>query len=229
MGDTMSAYPKNPRAVVAGIWRSLGGLFGADAVARKFGEQPPDEWVFLIGDLPEFKITRGMRRLAHSGAKYVPTLPEFLRLCNTVGDEPGDSPPALPAPQEIQKLGWLGAANRHLIAHIMKVCMTKPTRYGPVNPREYDAHRNVKPLNTHPLAQEATAWLVEARDAWVADMQDIQDAKGEVPVDVQKKIWRDWIDAVEKRIDQRPWNLAEPPPAGYAAGRGIYIGGRPIT
>lgn len=80
------------------LWQRLIGLFGADAVRRKFGDSPPPEWVSVIASLDDFQLQRGMRRLVYSGKAHVPTLPEFVKLCRTVGiEDEGPSEPAGPA------------------------------------------------------------------------------------------------------------------------------------
>src|SRR3954468_12717023 len=63
------------------VWRRLIGMFGADAVERKFGREIPAEWTAMCSRLNEFQIHRGIRQLAYSGKAHVPSLPEFVKLC----------------------------------------------------------------------------------------------------------------------------------------------------
>ena len=85
------------------VWLHIGQMFGADSLARKFGDQPPDDWRRLIDRLGEHELSRGLRRLAGSGRAHVPTLPEFLRMCREVGgDYADDAPKALPSPASLR-------------------------------------------------------------------------------------------------------------------------------
>lgn len=96
------------------LWLRFRGMFGADAVERKFGPTPPDEWKSLIGSLNDFELERGMRRLVYSGKAHVPTLPEFGKMCRTVGDEIDLNMPrpiALPPPPSGKFDGWDISAN----------------------------------------------------------------------------------------------------------------------
>jgi len=68
-------------------------MFGADAVERKFGAKPPAEWYAMLSRLKDFEIDRGLRRLAYSGKSYVPSLPEFTKLCRMVSDDSVDEGP----------------------------------------------------------------------------------------------------------------------------------------
>jgi hypothetical protein len=73
------------------------GCFG-DALLRKFGAQPPQEWVGAIGALNQRQIERGMRRLLFGWKGGPPSLPDFMRLCRTIGgDEFDDGESKLPA------------------------------------------------------------------------------------------------------------------------------------
>jgi hypothetical protein len=63
------------------LWERLKGLFGADAVSRKFGAVAPAEWAAALRSLRDFEIDRGIARLTRGSAKSPPALPEFMRLC----------------------------------------------------------------------------------------------------------------------------------------------------
>lgn len=85
------------------VWLHIGQMFGADSLARKFGETPPDDWRKMIDRLNEHELSRGLRRLVGSGRGHVPTLPEFLRMAREVGgDYADDAPKALPSPQSMR-------------------------------------------------------------------------------------------------------------------------------
>lgn len=108
----------------AELWQRLGGLFGADALERKFGREIPTEWRGIIERLPLVELERGMRRLVYSGKSHVPTLPEFVKLCKSVGDDAEFGGPknvhALPAPVATVTDAWGAAANMHLLAYVLK-------------------------------------------------------------------------------------------------------------
>jgi hypothetical protein len=64
---------------------------------------------------------------------------------------------------------WDIAANRHLLAHLVRLV---------VNRRRITNH----------------AAFVEAKKAWATEMRDLaQNNGGEVPVDLQQSVWRDYI------------------------------------
>ncbi len=197
------------------MWKILLGIFGADALKRKFGDSPPEPWIQMLAQIPDAHLRRGLRKLPFTGWPHVPSLPQFIKLCR---DPEDDAPPRLThhAPEA---RSWLSAGNSHLFAYLMRVNLTRPTWFGPL-PTDMSGP-------THPLADEATRWCVEAKDQWVADMDDISTHNGgSVPLDIQREVWKSCMDPVEKRIAARPYNLEHSEPAGYAAGRGIRIADR---
>jgi hypothetical protein len=114
-----------------------------------------------------------MRRLVHSGRAHVPSLPEFVRLCRTVGNDEefgGDPPKALPAPDEFQGDGWDLSANRHLLGHLVRSIAIDRRKY----------------------TREEVGRLVDAKKAWAADMRDLS-RNGEVPIEMQRTVWTDYI------------------------------------
>ena len=169
---------KNPaQSRTADIWTRFVGMFGGEAVARKFGDAPPAEWVGMVGQLNDYQLERGMRRLVYSGRANVPSLPEFLKLCRTIGnDEEFGETPALPPPQDDGYRGdqWDIAANTHLLAYVVRQIAEGDKRYG----------------------LEDVARLVDAKRLWSADMRDLA-RNGEVPVSMQREVWADYIKRAE--------------------------------
>lgn len=112
-----------PTSRATEIWKRFVGMFGGDAVERKFGKAPPPEWEAVVSMLKDFEIDRGMRRLVYSGKGHVPTLPEFVKLCRTIGNDDFDEGPpklaALPNPDDAKYDQWDIAANRHLFNFVM--------------------------------------------------------------------------------------------------------------
>ena len=106
----------------ASLWQHMGGLFGADALERKFGRDIPREWTSIVERMPAAELERGMRRLVHSGKAHVPTLPEFVRLCKAVGDDGEWGGPkgqhALPAPAQNVTDPWGTQGNIHFFAYV---------------------------------------------------------------------------------------------------------------
>src|SRR5581483_9576020 len=103
------------------IWKRFAGMFGADALERKFGKTPPPEWHVMLSRLKDFEVDRGVRRLAYSGKNHVPSLPEFTKLCRMVADDTVDEGPqrlALPNPDTFQGDGWDISGNVRLLKFI---------------------------------------------------------------------------------------------------------------
>lgn len=184
------------------LWKRFVGMFGGEAVARKFGDAPPAEWVAMIGQLNDYQLERGMRRLLHSGKATVPSLPEFLKLCRTVGgDEEFDGPqrPALSAPDPFQGDAWDMAANRHLLAYIARQLAEDPRRYGRGPSKAAMQVSKSKNADASPEFVANVGRLVAAKNAWAADMRDIAQ-NGEVAEDVQRVVWSDYIGRAEAEI-----------------------------
>lgn len=76
---------------------------------------------------------------------------------------------------------WWRCANRHLLAHIMQRVARRRPAY----------------------TRDALTVLLPAKDAFAQDMRDVQDASGEVPVEVQKASWSDFIDKADAQIEAR--------------------------
>jgi hypothetical protein len=63
------------------LWKRMAEMFGAETLARKYGDTAPETWITAVERLNQFELERGMRRLVYGGKTYIPTLPEFLRMC----------------------------------------------------------------------------------------------------------------------------------------------------
>ena len=163
------------------LWRHFVGMFGGDAVERKYGKSIPPEWPAVLAKIEFRKIERGMRRLLHSGRDQVPTLPAFVKLCEALGDDPhenaGDVPRLAPPQDPPEWDAWWRAGNRHLLGHVLRRAAVR------------------RPYNHAELPT-----LLRARDAWVSDMREIQDPNGEVPIDVQRACWSDYIGRADEEI-----------------------------
>lgn len=160
------------------IWTRFAGMFGADALERKFGKSPPPEWNVMLSRLKEFEIDRGVRRLAYSGKSHVPSLPEFTKLCRMVADDDVDEGPrklALPNPDAFVGDGWDIAGNMRLLKHITTTLAAKSNAFGvvPEMQREYVNGKFVR-LKSVPSPQQvqATGILVGYKKAWSQDMRE---------------------------------------------------------
>lgn len=199
------------------VWARFVGIFGGDAVRRKFGDTPPAEWVAMLDKLQGFELDRGMRRLVYSGRAHVPTLPEFLKLCRTIGgDENLDEPqaPALPAPDAWKGDEWDEIASQHLLAYLMREMLAKPGKYG--KPATYmvlramdakDFKRNPN-ANASPEFIRAVGILVSYKHAWARDMREgnVNLETGEIErpsLKSQKAAWEDCMDRAESAIAQK--------------------------
>lgn len=164
----------------AELWQRMGGLFGADALERKFGREIPTEWRGIVERMPIPELERGMRRLVYSGKAHVPTLPEFVKLCKAVGDDqefggPKQSGPLLEGPPPVTD-NWGAAANTHLLAEVYK------------NPRRFAT----------PDCDRITMILVRWKNEWARLMRDASDEDREPSA--QKALWRACMTQAEAEI-----------------------------
>lgn len=142
------------------IWTRFAGMFGADALERKFGKSPPPEWTVMLSRLKDFEIDRGVRRLAYSGKPNVPSLPEFTRLCRMVADDTVDEGPrpiALAAPAAGSFDGWAITSNNRFMNYVKKRLSAEPRAWGPAGSS---------------LQQDATRIAVAYKNAWAQDMRE---------------------------------------------------------
>jgi hypothetical protein len=152
---------------VEALWKRMAEMFGAEALARKYGDTPPDTWITAVERLNQFELERGMRRLVYGGKTYVPTLPEFLRMCREIGGEQWNDVdnPRVPAARHLEhkpQPRWDREGCEHLLAYL--------TRRDPSRNR----------LDVQPL--------VNAKNAWAEDMRDAE-MSGSLPKDNGKEWW----------------------------------------
>ncbi len=190
------------------VWARIIGLFGGDSVKRKYGASMPAEWRGIIGILNAVQLDRGMRRLVHSGRDQVPSLPAFVKLCRTIGDDSideGPQAPALPNPDAWVGDQWDIAANRHLQAHIAGRIHANPRHYGHPAP----SHAMRKLWRDESLSADASPEfiaairrLVTAKNAWAEDMRDLaaNHPQGIVDPAVQRACWSDYLGAAEREV-----------------------------
>lgn len=186
------------------MWDRLLGCFG-DQLLRKFGAEPPQEWVGAISSLPDRQIERGLRRILYGWKGGPPNLPDFMRLCRSVGtddfDEGDSGLPKLAHEDSFKGDAWDMAANRYLMGHIAKLmkkdpkCLGRPASVklmqAPLKDLQ-DLGIDQHYLDAHGEFVENVKRLVAAKNAWAVDMRDIA-VKGEVPPSNQQTIWRDYM------------------------------------
>lgn len=168
----------------AELWQRFGGMFGADALERKFGRGIPQEWRGIVDRMPRAELDRGMRRLVHSGKGHVPTLPEFVKLCKAIGDDgefggPKQSTPLIAGPPDVTD-NWGAAANRHLMAEVYK------------NPRRFASSDSAR----------ITGILVRWKNEWARLMREADDADREPQA--QRNLWAACMSQAEEEIERTP-------------------------
>lgn len=183
----MTANPRSPSRAEQ-VWQQFIGLFGGDAVSRKFGPTVPPQWQSAIADLSDSHLQRGMRRVVNSGKGHMLTLPEFVRYCRTVGVEPdlgdtaGPAAYALPAPVADP---WVREGNQHLLAYLYE----NPSRFGPERGR------------LRKVSDVATQVLVRWKNEWVRLMQD---SEPDDRADGGKALWLNCMQQAEMEIAKLP-------------------------
>lgn len=187
------------------VWRRFTGMFGADAVERKFGKgEIPPEWVAMCSRLNEYQIQRGIRQLAYSGKAHVPSLPEFVKLCRDAEHDvrPSTVHPAL-TNHGAQMSPWELLGNRRLLKYITTVVSAKPQRYG-----RPASSAGMKPVEGEPLSPNADAspefvrnvqTLVAMKNRWVELMLAAATEEG-VPIVEQDDCWNACMKQAEEII-----------------------------
>lgn len=176
---------KTGQAAIA-IWDRLLGYFG-DALLRRFGKEPPAEWVEAISALNEIQLERGLRRLKYSGKGGAPSLPEFVRLCRAITDdgiEEGPRPLALPAPDAGRFDGWDIAANNRFWKYM--------THRLTVNSRAWGMPGSSRQM-------EATQVGVSYKNAWARDMREactVDPDSGELVLPSDEYQATTWVDCM---------------------------------
>lgn len=187
------------------MWGRLLGCFG-DQLLRKFGGEPPEEWVAGLSMCTAAQHERGLRRVVFGWKGAPPSLPDFMRLCRSVGTDDFDEGPspalALPNPDTWEGDVWDIAGNNFLRGHIAKQLSADPRHYGrPATSPVMQATKH----ETNPNADASPEFianvgrLVAAKIAWAADMRDIQ-VNGEVPSAVQIAVWKDYFQRAEAQV-----------------------------
>ena len=202
----MGEWSANNQARATAVWDKLLGFYG-DALLRKFDAEPPAEWVEAIGMLTDAEIARGVRRIMFgAGAKGVPSLPEFVRICRLIGDDAPDDGSrhlALPNPDKFTGDGWDIAGNMRLMKHILTICAANSKILGEVWPCREVTEKipggEIKYLQSQASTQQAmsTGILVRYKKAWSQDMREYVDIEtGEVgrpPMAYQDSAWLDCV------------------------------------
>lgn len=184
------------------VWSRLAGCYG-DSLTRKFGEVPPPEWRSAITELNDYQLQQGMRRLKYSGKPHAPSLPEFVKLCRTIGhtDDVPDVPPmqgmpALPGPAMGR---WQIAGNRRLLGHITRRIPQDTNCYGR-GPTAAGMKASSTPnADASPEFVRAIGTLVAMKNRWVELMQQSAGPNG-VPPDEQNQSWRECMRQAEEII-----------------------------
>jgi len=102
--------------------------------------------------------------------------------------------PPKPTPTQQAELAWDGdrwdlRANTRLFKHVTRTLSANPRRYGP-------------PWSG--TMREHTRRLVAAKNAWAADMRDLDDQGADaIPERTQVAIWQDYIGRAEQSIAQQ--------------------------
>lgn len=177
----MSEWSANNQDRANQVWGRLAGCFG-ESLIRKFGEEPPSEWIGAISRLNDYQLQQGIRRVVYSGKAAAPSLPEFVKLCRTVGqaDDVPDDPQAT-KPQMLEYTGgnfdkWDIAGNRHLFAYVLRKLDKK---------RCFD--------------ERETKILVRFKNLW-ADQMRLSAGDETVPVEEQVEVWEECIKRAETEM-----------------------------
>lgn len=135
-----------------------------------------------IAHLNDYQLQKGMRRVVFSGKATALSLPEFVKLCRTVGhsDEvPDVSPPTAQQAltHEDQEFdNWAMEANQHFLAYVLRKLSEKRC----FNPDE-------------------TRILVRFKNLWADQMRLSATTEG-VPIEEQKDVWSECIRRAEEEI-----------------------------
>lgn len=198
MGEWKAGEQATSKANAA--WQRLLDSFG-DSLLRKFGDTPPQEWERELTRLTEYQIDRAFRRMNARGLTSPPTLPQFLRLARSVVEE-DDPPQAAPyrALEHAELNRWEAAGTEHLVNYLRRQVAKDLAYFGPTP--SVAALRSPGPLRCAPTLHRNVQRFVAARDAWVADMQDLDKANGERGVDpaLQQATWSDYIQRAESAL-----------------------------
>jgi hypothetical protein len=184
------------------VWERLLGCFGASLIS-KFGEEPPQEWASGISMLNDYQLAQGMRRMVYSGKAHPPTLPEFMKLCRTVGyaDDVPDRPalPANPALEGPVMGPWEMLGNRRLLKYITTHVSVNPERYGrPASPEGMKFSKESS-ADASPEFVRNVQTLVAMKNRWVELMLASATEDG-VPIREQEDCWNGCMKQAEEII-----------------------------
>jgi hypothetical protein len=184
------------------VWRRFVGMFGGDAVERKYGKTVPPEWSAMLSRLKQYEIDRGVRRLAYSGKAHVPALPEFVKLCRMIGDEVDEGPRPIQLLAPPEENPWIAEGNQHLRSHLNTQLATNSQRYG--KPASYEAMKDPKRaddknLDASPEFVRNVHTLVAYKNRWTEMMMNADAGQG-VPIDEQQEIWDECMRLAEAEI-----------------------------
>lgn len=177
------------------VWDRLLGLFG-DALLRKFGAEPPQEWETGVGYLTDAQIERGFRRFVFGWKGGPPSLPDFVRMCRAIGDDSMEEGPrsnliALPPADDGKFDGWAITSNNRFFRYVAHRLTEHPRAWGaPGSGQQADASRIA----------------VAYKNAWAQDMREgdaVDTGSGEVmrlSREVQDSAWVDAMKRAEADI-----------------------------
>lgn len=166
------------------------GFYG-DGLLRKFDAAPPPEWIEAVGMLKDSEITRGLRRIMFgAGAKGVPSLPEFVRICRLIGDDAPDEGPsqlvALPSVDAGKYDYWDAKANSRFLRYVGHRLIDHPRAWGKGGSRQQ---------------ADATRIAVGYKKAWAQDMRDadqVDAGSGEIVRLAEAEQDRLWADCMKR-------------------------------
>lgn len=128
---------------------------------RDYGDRAPDVWAKAILGLKDRELQKGLSRLLKGGSGSVPTLPQFVKLCRTIGDDEGPAPQhtALPPP-----------SYHPIHAHAQQVMLS------------FLRHKGA-------ASTEAMRAMVVEKNRLVGAYQDICRDEPEASVEIRDKLW----------------------------------------
>lgn len=165
--------PQKSRAAL--VWQHLAAMFGADALKRKFGLQPPEEWSAALSYLADAQLQHGLDALLRSGSEHMPSLPQFLASCRSAREFSADQAQlALPGAEKPD--AWESAANSHLLGYVAKCGAVR---------RYFD--------------RRETLILCQFKRSWAEDCR-VDAIEGGMPVPEQKRRWREAMLGAEQAM-----------------------------
>jgi len=89
MGRSSTSTEALPEGLASNLWKSFAQMFGAARLERELGATAPELWRRGLAGLSGEDLARGLRRLVHGGAVFLPTLGEFRTMCQPTPEELG--------------------------------------------------------------------------------------------------------------------------------------------